>query len=195
MAIWRRAGVRLQPFTFEQLADHLVKYNVVAQTLRRYMFDLKQMRQLPALAQNRVPRVLHRLDVAATGKPQAGRAVCDEQKLPAGLVEGHEVADQVHRRNIGLPHPIQRSSGCDPLRCLGEVRTLLLIPGPSSDSVSRVRSGWSGRSEASMAIMALMMPRSYDTSSPLQADSAPSTQEGQPPGDQEHHGPGEGRQA
>jgi hypothetical protein len=75
--------------------------------------------------------------VAAAGKPQAGLPVGHQQELPVVLVEDHEVADQVDVRDIGLLHPIQRSSAGDPLRCRGEMYALLLVPG--ADSLQQIR--------------------------------------------------------
>lgn len=84
---------------------------------------------LAALTHDRVPWVLQRLDMAAAGKPQASRAVGDKQRLLTGVIEDHEVADQMHYRDIGLPGSTERSSAGDPLRCHREVPPLLFVPG------------------------------------------------------------------
>ncbi|MGI3198952.1 hypothetical protein ACRJ4W_10705 [Streptomyces sp. GLT-R25] len=70
--------------------------------------------------------------MTTTGKPQTGLPVGDQQEFATLLVQDHEVTDEMDRRHIGFPHPPERSPAGNPLHRLGEMDTLLLVPGTNA---------------------------------------------------------------
>jgi hypothetical protein len=82
---------------------------------------------LGGLPHDGVVRVLAVFDVSAGRQPQPRLAVIAQQHAAAGLVERHEVRDEVHGRRVGRDRAEERLAGGDPVQDPGLVGGLPVI--------------------------------------------------------------------